>query len=49
MIFSFPLRSNGSKWEIVQGLDVDPFAREKINATLSELNEEREITKQLLG
>ncbi|MCZ6533401.1 MAG: malate dehydrogenase [SAR324 cluster bacterium] len=49
MIFSFPLRSNGSKWEIVQGLEVEPFAREKINATLSELNEEREITKQLLG
>jgi len=49
MVFSFPVRSDGQKWEIVQGLDLDEFARGKIAATLKELQEEREITKDLLG
>ncbi len=49
MIFSFPLRNDGKKWEIVQGLELESFARGKIDITLQELNEEKEITKHLLG
>ncbi len=49
LVFSFPVRSDGKKWEIVQGLEHDDFAREKIKTTLAELEEEKEITKALLG
>jgi malate dehydrogenase len=49
LVFSFPVRCDGKKWEIVQGLDLDEFARGKIEATLKELQEEREITKELLA
>lgn len=49
LIFSFPVRSDGQNWEIVQGLELDEFARAKIQTTLDELQEEKEITKDLLG
>ncbi|MYM20196.1 malate dehydrogenase [Brevibacterium sp. 5221] len=41
LISSFPVRSNGGDWEIVQGLDVDDFARQRIAASVAELEEER--------
>ena len=49
LVFSFPLRSDGAKWEIVQGLELDDFARGKIEITRKELEEEKEITQHLLG
>ena len=49
LISSFPLRSDGKTWEIVQKLDIDGFSRQKIDARVAELLEEREITKDLLG
>jgi malate dehydrogenase len=49
LISSFPLRSNGKTWEIVQGLEIDSFSRQKIDASVAELQEERDITKDLLG
>lgn len=50
LIFSFPLRTDGQGgWEIVQGLDIDPFSRAKIAATAAELAEEREAIADLLG
>lgn len=49
IIFSFPIRTiSDGKWEIVQGVPVDAFSQEKINATLKELQEEREAVKDLL-
>lgn len=48
LITSFPIRSNGSQWEIVQGLEVDAFSRAKIDATIGELNEERAAVTDLL-
>ena len=48
LITSFPIRSDGEKWEIVQDLPINDFAREKIDASLSELNEEREMVSDLL-
>jgi malate dehydrogenase len=49
LICSFPVRSNGQKLEIVQGLPVNDFSRGKIDATVSELKEERAIVADLLS
>lgn len=49
LMFSFPLRSSGHEWEIVQGIKHNAFAQEKIAATLKELLEEKEAVKELLG
>ena len=35
------------KWELVQGLELDDFARGKIEITQKELEEEKEITQHL--
>ena len=39
--------SNG-KWEIMQGLDIDDFSRQKIEATGKELVEEKDLAEQCL-
>lgn len=49
LLFSFPLRSKGDRWEIVEGLEIGEFAQAKIDATLHELQEEKEVVKELLG
>ena len=48
LITSFPIRSDGENWEIVHDLPINDFAREKIDASVSELNEEREMVSELL-
>jgi malate dehydrogenase len=48
LIASFPVRSTGSSLEIVQGLDLNEFSRQKIDASINELREEREAVKDLL-
>lgn len=48
LMFSFPLRSNGKNWEIVQGLKLQDFAKEKIAVTLKELQEEQDAVKEFL-
>jgi malate dehydrogenase len=46
---SFPIRTVGDgKWEIVQGVQLSDFSRGKIDATLSELKEERSLVSDLL-
>jgi malate dehydrogenase len=47
LISSFPCRCSGGEWEIVQGLDVPDFSRERIDRTVAELKEERDAVKQL--
>ncbi|HEX8519359.1 MAG TPA: malate dehydrogenase [Pseudonocardia sp.] len=47
LVSSFPVVSRDGRWEIVQGLDVDAFSRERIDATVAELVEEREAVKGL--
>ena len=50
IVSSFPLRSKGDgDYEIVQGIKLDAFAKSKIDATIAELEKEREIVKDLLG
>jgi len=48
LMFSFPLRSNGQDWEIVQGIEHNGFAKEKIKITLKELLSEKEAIKEIL-
>merc|ERR1739844_734691 len=42
VMFSFPVTISDKKWTIVQGLNLDDFAKEKLAATGKELCEERE-------
>src|SRR6266581_2287419 len=48
LISSFPVRSNGQKLEIVQGLPINDFSRSKIDATVNELKEEKAMVGELL-
>jgi malate dehydrogenase len=48
LICSFPVRSNGQKVEIVQGVPINEFSRSKIDATVNELKEERSMVSELL-
>ncbi|WP_214403623.1 malate dehydrogenase [Pseudonocardia lacus] len=47
IISSFPVVSRGGAWEIVRGLEIDEFSRSRIDASVAELNEEREAVKGL--
>lgn len=46
--FGFPVISDGSSWEIAQGLEHDKFAKEKLSATIEELLGERAEVHELL-
>jgi malate dehydrogenase len=46
--FGFPVSSDGRAWKVVEGLDLDDFAREKIRITTEELIQERDLVKQLI-
>ena len=49
LISSFPIRVNAEGWSIADELDIEPFARKKIDASVRELEEERDVVKDLLG
>jgi len=50
IVSSFPLRSKGDGgYEIVQGVKLDAFAKAKFDATIAELEKERDIVKDLLA
>jgi malate dehydrogenase len=42
LISSFPCTTANGDWSIVQGLDIDDFSRQRIDASVAELAEERE-------
>jgi malate dehydrogenase len=48
LIFSFPCVCKDGDWKIVEGMDINDFAREKLKATEQELMEERDAVKHLL-
>lgn len=48
LIYSFPVTCSGGEYSIVQGLEVDDFSREKMDATMAELKEESNEVKDLL-
>jgi malate dehydrogenase len=47
LMSSFPVRVSGGEYEIVEGLEVNDFARSKIDATVNELREERDSVTEL--
>jgi malate dehydrogenase len=50
LVSSFPLRSNGDGgYEIVRGVTLDNFAKQKLAATIAELEKERDLVKDLLA
>ncbi|MBT8080635.1 MAG: malate dehydrogenase [Gammaproteobacteria bacterium] len=48
VIYSFPVRCSAGQYEIVQGLDINDFSRQRMDATEQELREERAAIEQLL-
>ena len=49
LISSFPVRSEGKKLQIVQGLPINEFGRARIDATVNELKEEKSMVSELLS
>jgi malate dehydrogenase len=50
LIYSFPLRTeDGRTWSIVKGFSVNDDARKRLGASATELQNEREAVKDLLG
>jgi malate dehydrogenase len=47
LVSSFPVRLRGGSYEIEQGLEVEEFARAKIDRSVAELGEERDAVKGL--
>ena len=48
VIYSFPCVCKGGDYEIVQGLEIDPFSRARMDASYQELCEERTAVEDLL-
>lgn len=48
IFYSFPLRSDGKNWSIVEGLELSEYAASKAKATEDELLSEREDVKSML-
>ena len=48
LIYSFPVTCSGGDWRIVQGVEVNAFSQEKMDATETELTEERDAVAHLL-
>jgi malate dehydrogenase len=49
LVFSYPIRSDGTKWSVIQGVSLNEFSRSKITATEKELKEEKALVADLLG
>ncbi|HSM13043.1 MAG TPA: malate dehydrogenase [Thermoanaerobaculia bacterium] len=49
VVYSFPCVCRNGDYEIVQGLGIDEFSRERMDATDRELREERAAVAELLG
>ena len=48
VVYSYPVTCSGGEYEIVQGLSIDDFSRERMQATEDELFEERAGVEELL-
>src|SRR5216683_4401087 len=46
--FGFPVRTTGKGWEVVEGIEHDENAKERIRKTTEELLQERELVKELV-
>ena len=48
LIYSYPVTVQGGRCMIVPGLEIDDFARSKMDATRAELEEERDAVRGML-
>lgn len=48
LMYSFPVTTQNGEYSIVQGLEIDAFSRERLNATQLELEQERDAIASLL-
>ena len=48
LMSSFPIRTSGSRQEIVPGVPINDFSRQKIDSSVKELAEERSLVSELL-
>lgn len=49
VFYSFPVTCALGEYDIVRGLEIDPFSRQRLEATDRELREERDQVRALLG
>lgn len=49
VIYGYPVTTKGGRYEIVQGLEINPFSRERMDATDKELREERAGVEHLFA
>jgi malate dehydrogenase len=49
LIYSYPVTCQDGRYQIVQGLSIDEFSRDRMQKSLAELQEERDGVKELLG
>jgi len=49
VIYGYPVTCANGQYQIVQGLEIDAFSRERMDFTLNELMEEQDGVKHLLG
>ncbi len=49
VMYGFPVTCANGQYKMVEGLAIDDFSRQKMNATLQELEEERAAVAHLLG
>lgn len=47
--FGFPVRTDGSEWQVVEGIEHDEFARQKLKVTTDELVAERDEVADLIS
>ena len=47
IVSGFPCTTSGGEWSIVEGLEIDDFSRERIDASVKELADERDAVRQL--
>ncbi|MDQ0644077.1 malate dehydrogenase [Microbacterium murale] len=47
LVSSFPVRAVDGEWQIVEGLELDEWARARVDASVAELVEEREAVRSL--
>jgi malate dehydrogenase len=47
LISGLPCTCSGGEWSIVEGLEIDEFSRERIDASVDELKQERDAVAQL--
>jgi len=49
IIYGVPVICSNGKYQVVKNLEIDSFSRDRMNATLKELEEERDAIKHLVG